>query len=336
MGEPGVFYWSFLVALVVTAFSLPLVLLLVGRRALDHPNERSSHSVPTPRIGGIGVLMGLVAGWSVLLEPPLEVAVAAAILLGLVGLLDDFNSLSAWPRLLAQLVVGSIVGAVISNGEHSWVLLGVTASSAVITAAYTNAFNFMDGVNGLSGLCVLVVGGTYLVAAVQLGQSFLAVGALLLLGTAAGFLLWNATGRVFLGDVGSYAYGGFIAALAVSGGVEGVEWPVLMGPLLIYFLDTGTTLLRRAGGGRSLMAAHRDHAYQRLCMNGVPHLGSAAIVAIASLGTAVGGFLIAGGHVATGVAAWLGISSVYLTLPSLLDRTGLLRDAGQQIDRLSP
>ena len=103
---------------------------------------------------------------------------------------------------------------------------------------------------------------------------------LVLAGAAVGFLPWNAPrATVFLGDVGSYGIGGFIAGLSALAAVWGLPWWWAAAPLVVYGADTGWVLLKRARAGRPLTEAHREHAYQRLVDGGWPHVASSALCA---------------------------------------------------------
>lgn len=251
-----------LVSFVVTVSLAPLVrTALLRRGVLDIPNERSSHGIPVPRGGGIASLGGtLVALVFVAFRhedaPWLVLAVAGA--LGLVGLVDDYKSLPATVRLAAQIAAGTIMGAFVGGGW--WVALGAVAIPFIV-----NVVNFMDGINGITSLTMAVWGATALVLGqTQAVPSLSLVGALAA-GSALGFLPWNfPAARLFLGDVGSYLFGGIAAAGLLIGWHGGVPVVILAAPLTLYVIDTMTVLAKRVVRGDSLFVAHREHVYQRL------------------------------------------------------------------------
>ena len=269
-------FWVALgMSLVLTGLAVPLL-----RRwsVIDRPNHRSSHIVPVPRGGGAAVMVAVVAGAAVGGWPDVWPVVIPAVLLAIVGLTDDLRSLPARLRLTAQLVVGA--------GLCAWVAGGGTASGSSLPillvigtvgfVGFVNAFNFMDGINGISALNAMVSGAWF----AWLGHSSDLPGLLVIgsvaAGGALGFLPWNATARVFLGDVGSYGIGALLAGAAIFAWAGGVPSLLAIAPLLVYLADTSWVILRRARAGKSLLEAHREHAYQRLVQQGWSHLAAAA------------------------------------------------------------
>lgn len=306
----------FLVSLTVGLIVQPLLIpWLRSRGVLDIPNERSSHATVTPRGGGIavvaalatGLLLGRQGGWDV------AVILLIAVILGAVGLIDDFRGLSAKARLAILLLVGAAAGLLLGS-SHS-LLLAVPVMVAW-TAAYVNAFNFMDGINGISGLSGLVAGVAYLF----MGYSFespglVALGAALA-GACLSFLPFNLPrARVFLGDVGSYSVGFVIAACAWIAWAADAPPVLAIAPTSVYLVDTGVTLLRRAREGEPLMEAHRSHTYQRLVTSGWSHAVVATCVAlITSLVTATIWLNYDWGQTMVGVFIAAGILAIYAFL----------------------
>lgn len=240
--------------------------------------------------------------------------VAASGVLGAVGRLDDVANLPAAPRLGAQLVVGAAVGAV-SGG-----VLGA-AVGAVSTPAVVNAFNFMDGINGISGgtsvAWGLLVGCEKSLASSLRAQAFVSAG------MGLGFLPHNVPkASMFLGDVGSYLLGAGIAVTIIQSAFDGGQVaPRALGrtlaPLAPYLADTGTTIIKRAVRGESLTVAHREHAYQRLLhASGGPHWAVAAFAAGAS---ALSGLA---GRSRFGMAAIVPIVALYLSAPDIVGVLG--------------
>lgn len=277
------------VACLVTVATAPIVRhALLRQGVMDVPNERSSHSVPVPRGGGIACMAGLAAGVVVAAAQQRQVPwlpLAGVALLAGVGFADDRGSLRPSQRLGVQVVVGALVGGVI--GGPWWILAGAIALPVTV-----NAVNFMDGINGITGLNAVLWG----VVAMYLGH---ASGALMVIGAAAagaslGFLPWNApVARLFLGDVGSYFFGALIGVGILEGAHEGVRPLLLVAPLSVYLADTGVTLVRRALRGAPLTTAHREHAYQRLVdQTRLPHVAVAAATALLALAITVAWWLL--------------------------------------------
>jgi UDP-N-acetylmuramyl pentapeptide phosphotransferase/UDP-N-acetylglucosamine-1-phosphate transferase len=246
-------------------------LLRRGRLPMDHPNERSLHVTPTPRIGGLGILAGVgVAAWWLagagLLQPVLPV-VLAAFALAAVSVLDDVRGLPLALRFLAHFVAA--VASLLALGLSGWALVGGTLAVVWMT----NLYNFMDGADGLAG-GMAVIGFGALALAAWLGDSpGLAVFCAAIAAAALAFLRFNfSPARVFMGDAGSIPLGFLAAALGILGARQNV-WPGLF-PLLVFspfIVDASVTLARRALCGEKIWQAHRSHYYQRVVLLGATH-----------------------------------------------------------------
>jgi UDP-N-acetylmuramyl pentapeptide phosphotransferase/UDP-N-acetylglucosamine-1-phosphate transferase len=212
--------------------------------------------------------------------------------------------------------VGSLVDGTVGT------LWGAVAGAAVF-AVLVNVVNFMDGINGITAATMTVWGVTaMLVSRSHDVPGLLTLGALTA-GCALGFLPWNApVARLFLGDVGSYLFGGLVAGGVVLGWHSGAAVAALLAPMSIYLVDTGSTLVRRARRGESLLTAHRDHVYQRVvAVAALPHfVVAAAAAALAATVTAMWMNLAA---VPAAVGTVL-VALVYLGLPRVaaLSRRG--------------
>jgi UDP-GlcNAc:undecaprenyl-phosphate/decaprenyl-phosphate GlcNAc-1-phosphate transferase len=265
----------FAVATILAWGSLPfLVQVLRHFSVLDQSNERSSHTGIVPRGAGLAVGFGcLVAVQISPTSTQLQVSSAACLTLGLLGFADDVRSLSPRVRLATQLLVGALVAITFSTKfltvSVAPLLFGVIAALWIPT--YVNAFNFMDGINGMSAAQAVVAGLWYAYLGNKSSFGDLEVLGLALAGSSLGFLPHNfPRARVFLGDAGSYFLGTGIALCVVFGAARGLSSVQLLAPTLLYLADTGVTLARRAIAGKPLMQAHQDHFYQRLAL-GVSH-----------------------------------------------------------------
>lgn len=246
---------------------------------LDQPNERSSHQRATPRGGGLSfiiatlVVLPFVGGSVSTFGFPI---VLIPLPLAVVGLVDDRVGLPAGLRFAAQLTTGFCLAVAMGLS------VSVAPFAAVFVAAMINAVNFMDGLDGLVGSCLML---WLALAGVLLQQPLL----LVLSAAVAGFLIWNwSPARLFMGDVGStylgavMASGLLLAATQPSFQVSLGLWLAAL-PLLA---DAGLCLWRRLLAGQKLWHAHRLHLYQRLHQAGWNH-GSVALLYAGATSVAV-------------------------------------------------
>ena len=262
------------IGLVAAAVSWLAVIVLARApwivRLADHPNERSLHATPTPRIGGLGIGLGVAAGAFVAGSGKVETGLLlVAFALLVLSLADDVRSLPASLRLGAHLAAAIAAALLVAPGLGPGGLV-----AAVLAIAWSaNLFNFMDGADGLAG-GMAALGFAFLgVAAGSFGEIALATTCMLLAAASAGFLAHNfPPARVFMGDAGSIPLGFLAAALGLSGWVAGA-WPPWF-PFLVFSpfaVDATFTLLRRAAARERVWQAHRSHLYQRLVLSGWSH-----------------------------------------------------------------
>lgn len=254
--------------------------IAVARNILDIPNPRSSHDIPTPRGGGVAILIAFLFGvfWLYIRgEMPGQLFVVLCLgssLVSGIGLWDDMNHVPPWGRLIVHFFAAGIAGYYIiacyqspryaGFGQYSliiWIILVIT------TVWCLNLFNFMDGIDGLAASeTISVAWGAAMIIFMQHG-AILEFVLLLLLGVScSGFLFWNwPPARIFMGDVGSGFLGYVLAVFALltsaSGKLSLWGWVILFGCFLV---DATITLIRRVVRGENFMKAHRSHAYQIL------------------------------------------------------------------------
>lgn len=268
-----------LVGFVVTSATLPpLIWLLRRREILDLPNNRSSHKAAIPRGAGLALALGIAA---VLLATSTFALAAWVTVIGFtaVGAWDDVSSLSVRPRLAAQaaLAAAASVLLLVPLGRN---LLYWTLPCAILVVAVTNAANFMDGINGISGLHAALWGVTYAIMVAGDGLTDWSVLGVALTATAIAFLPWNIVkARVFLGDSGSYLIGGIVGVFAICATVTIGLIPALI-PLSIYAADTSVVLVRRFARHERLGVAHHEHVYQRMLEKGWGHLRTAIVTSL--------------------------------------------------------
>jgi UDP-N-acetylmuramyl pentapeptide phosphotransferase/UDP-N-acetylglucosamine-1-phosphate transferase len=265
---------------------------------LDHPGHRSSHQHPTPRTGGLAIIVSLAAAM-VVLDPPLRSMRALgglALVLAALGFADDIFSLPASIRFVVQFVIAASasylfplhLGGVAQAGEPMfWVSLGV---STLFVVGFINFFNFMDGINGIASFQGLI-GGTAICAMILIaggevhrgdggGASLSAGLAAAIAGACIGFLPHNfPRARMFMGDAGSTVLGFLLAVLGlkaagespVPGGGMEIPWIAMVLPLGVFIYDPVVTLLKRMRHRQHVATAHREHHYQLLIRSGLSH-----------------------------------------------------------------
>jgi Fuc2NAc and GlcNAc transferase len=269
-----------LIAAVATVSGLLTAVLrryALARSLMDVPNARSSHTVPTPRGGGVAIVL------SVLLALPLLHAMGmvatqhvwgllgAGGLVALVGFLDDHGHIAARWRLLAHFAAAAWALAWL-GGLPPLDLLGTTVEpgwvgsglAAVYLVWVLNLYNFMDGIDGIASVEAICVGAGGAALYWLNGQPALAVLPLVLAAAVAGFLYWNfPPARIFMGDAGSGFLGIALGVMSLQAGWVSPDlfwsWTILLG---VFVTDATVTLLRRLLRGEKVYQAHRSHAYQ--------------------------------------------------------------------------
>jgi UDP-N-acetylmuramyl pentapeptide phosphotransferase/UDP-N-acetylglucosamine-1-phosphate transferase len=264
---------SFGAALVVLGW---LVRSRLARFALDHPNRRSLHHAPTPRVGGIGVLVGVALALATVGADTVPVLGAGLALLATVSLADDMRSIGVAARLTTHLVAAGLLAAAVVYTQMG---LAPTIVVALGVAWMINLYNFMDGSDGLAGGMALFGFSFYGLAAWLGGHEAYALLNLSIAASAAAFLCFNFhPARIFLGDIGAVPLGYLAAALGLIGWNREL-WPLWF-PLLVFspfIVDASLTLARRAARRERVWEAHFDHYYQRLIRMGWGHRRTALI-----------------------------------------------------------
>lgn len=275
----------------LTRFLIPV---LTKKSLIDHPNERSSHIVPTPRGGGWAIVVPILAvliyksivnewadvGWAV---------IVGAIVLSAISWLDDVRSLSVKVRLLIQFTVVVIVVAMTPfELIQSLAILPTIILSIILVLAWVwfiNLYNFMDGIDGISSVeTIFICVGIAAVYWISEGQETdMPMLALIIASATAGFLFWNwSPAKIFMGDIGSVFLGFIIGWLLIGLAMNG-HWAAAFILPLYYLADTTITLCRRALRGDRFWEAHREHFYQRAHQAGLSHRSVVYRIAIGNL-----------------------------------------------------
>jgi Fuc2NAc and GlcNAc transferase len=293
-------YWWVAVAVVVFSFALTHVLrrYALHKSLLDIPNGRSSHTIPTPRGGGVAIVISYLAALVWLLSAGLVgrdlflAMFGAGALIAALGFLDDHGHIAARWRLLGHffaaawalfwlggLPVISVFGMTLAPG------LVVNVLAAFYLVWLLNLYNFMDGIDGIASveaICVCI--GAAIIYALS-GFATLMWLPVLLACAVAGFLIWNfPPARIFMGDAGSGFLGIMLGCLSLQAAWISSQflwvWLILLG---VFIVDATVTLIRRLVRGDKVYEAHRSHAYQFASRRFGKHLPVTSAVGVINL-----------------------------------------------------
>jgi UDP-N-acetylmuramyl pentapeptide phosphotransferase/UDP-N-acetylglucosamine-1-phosphate transferase len=274
----------------------------VARGILDVPNERSSHDSPTPRGGGVvivlvvlavfalyGLLSGNTTGWPF---------IAASIVLAIVSWLDDLYSIPFYLRLFVHLAVAVVFvfsvgsfGSIAIPGFSNPIVFG--GYGPLLTVGWIvwmiNAYNFMDGIDGIAGIQGVVAGIAWAVFGIITPSTALVVFGGTLAAVCLGFLVFNwSPAKIFMGDVGSSFLGFAFAVLPLLAitdaniAIKGQFAYAAMAFVWLFFADTVITLIRRIFERKRFWNAHREHLYQRMVIAGMSHARVSTIYGLAA------------------------------------------------------
>ena len=238
----------------------------LGRRLLDEPGERRSHSEPTPRGGGVAIVLALLVAMAALAArvpqwvPLLGLVGAGLILVAATGWIDDHRPLSPWLRLAVHALSAALLAlaCIVAGAGVAQALAGFALALVLV-----NVWNFMDGIDGLAASQAALAAAAFALASPAAGIAWWLGWALC--AACLGFLPFNfPRARIFLGDVGSGALGYVLAVLATlaSRGEAGRAWVLL--PLSAFLVDAALTLGTRIVRGERWWTPHVQHLYQRL------------------------------------------------------------------------
>jgi len=284
--------FAFLLAGVLTLLLVPLTIRLANRvGAIDLPNERSLHDVPIPRLGGLAILVGVLAAGLIWLpwEGESRAILIGAVVIALVGFGDDVFDLSPLPKLAGQtaaVIIPVAAGVTVENftfpffgrltpGSVDLLTLpwgGVVNLGEVATVlgivAVINVINLIDGVDGLAAGVCLISALTLAVVALSLDRTAAGVLAALTAGASLGFLRHGfPPASTFMGDTGSNLLGYLLGAVAVQGALKTNAVVALFLPLIVLavpILDTGFVVAKRLKYRRPFYKADRSHFHHRM------------------------------------------------------------------------
>ena len=291
-------------ALCVFLMSATITRLLVKNAekiaAIDVPNERSSHSTPTPRGGGLAFVISSIVGFALLLAKP-EISksefgalIVAGLLVALTGYLDDHQKISGASIRLVIHALGAIVILGFIGVPSDFEIFRFHVQSGVILAIFgvlylvwlLNLFNFMDGTDGIAAsetIFVCVAGA--LLKLHSTSSSSPSNGTLILASAVIGFILYNwSPAKIFMGDIGSGYLGIVIGGLSLMAAKQNPDlfwaWIILLG---VFVSDATVTLIRRLARKKKPHVAHRSHAYQHLAIKLNSHAKVSLIVLVVNV-----------------------------------------------------
>ena len=292
--------------LIVLLVMPSVIMISKSKNLVDVPNDRSSHTRITPRLGGIAIIGGLLLGlltWGYTnLFAEIHLVLAAIVVLFAVGLKDDLITISPINKLLGQLIAAALV---ISSGIYLTNLQGVMGInelpswfsilfSLFVIVVIINSFNLIDGINGLSSSIALLISlllGSWFYIVGTISYAFLAYA---LAGAMIGFLKFNITpAKVFMGDSGSLVAGLIVSVLIIQfielhltldspytfDGVPAIAISLLIFPLF----DTLRVFIMRIAKGRSPLSPDRHHLHHLLIDAGYSHMQATSIIVVVSI-----------------------------------------------------
>lgn len=288
----------------VAAFALtglltwPIRALAIRLGAMDHPNlDRKSQTAPVPYLGGIAIALGIsiTTAAAVLIsnanhsttsetntqQTTIRLAaqiILPALALGAMGLYDDLKSLPAWPRLLAQTLVGTALASfIINTGTQGTAFASPTINTAITIfwiVGICNSINFFDNLDGAaSGTAAIAALGIFVIA-FDRGQELVSALSIVTAGATIGFLMWNKSpAKIYMGDAGALFLGVIISVLtirlnpAITPTWKSLTIPVIL--LALQLLDTTTAVISRLSRKLSPLTGGKDHLSHRLVRSGL-------------------------------------------------------------------
>lgn len=287
--------------------------------ALDEPNARSLHHKVTPRTGGVGVMLAILAIW---LSSQMSLIWGLLLaVLAMVSLLDDMYGLAVYIRFLTHLMVAILFTFLCLNLTSLYMQIAII----LLIVWMINLYNFMDGADGLAGGMAVIGFTAFAIAAYCSDDVVLALASSSIASAALAFLCFNFyPSKIFMGDTGSIAFGFLAASIGVYG-YQHLVWKWWF-PMLVFspfIVDASVTLFKRAIRREKLWQAHREHYYQRLVQMGWGHKKTAlAEYALMAFFSILALFILRASDIT--VTIFIGLSLViFFTLMRLIDQKWL-------------
>lgn len=313
------FFGTALMSFAATGFMLRV---LKRKGIVDTPNERSSHQIPTPRGGGMAVILVILAtaglSFGEALSGYLWLFIATLLLAGICWI-DDLKGLTARLRLLSQFIaVGLVFWAMPTSSPYFHGLLPAWLDSfiaIILWVWFINLFNFMDGIDGITAVEASSIGlGLFLLMILGASQITHGLLGLVIAAAALGFLWWNwHPAKLFLGDVGSVPLG-FLLGWMLLQVLASPLWLIALILPLYYLADATLTLLRRGFKGERVWLPHREHFYQQATGRGLSHAHVTLVIAGVNIVLIGWAFLSLSQPLFAGIGAALSVASALLYL----------------------
>jgi UDP-GlcNAc:undecaprenyl-phosphate GlcNAc-1-phosphate transferase len=332
----------------IAAFALtglltwPVRALAIKLGAMDRPNmARKIQAEPVPYLGGVAIALGVstvtfgalffTSNPDVIIERGL-VAIIPAIILGLIGLIDDLKSLAPWPRLLIQTIVGSAIAFIIVQNGTIGTPFGSSSLNTFVSIVWIvgicNSINFFDNLDGAaSGAVGIAALGVFYIA-FDRGQELVSALTIVTAGATLGFLMWNKSpAKIYMGDAGALFLGVIIsvATIRLNPGITPI-WQSLAIPVMLLavpLLDTCVAVFSRLSRGLSPLTGGKDHLSHRLVRAGLSRrraavslwsasgVSAVAAVCLYEYADSVGSLLIGGFAL-----VWIVALGLFLRTPS--------------------
>ncbi|MEK4029822.1 MraY family glycosyltransferase [Pseudobacillus sp. FSL P4-0506] len=281
---------SFIAALIITPFVIKFA-IKIG--AVDKPNERKVHQTLMPRLGGLAIFIGVVAGFFAagLYEERVATISIGALLIIALGILDDLYELSAKIKFIGQILIAILI---VSSGLtidfimipfiNEKIQLGFLAYPFTVfwIVGITNAVNLIDGLDGLAaGISSIGIASIAILAAFS-GKELILTLALIVLGSTLGFLRYNFhPAKIFMGDTGALFLGYVIAILSLLGLYKSVTLFSIVIPIIILgvpVFDTAFAIIRRIINKKPISAPDKSHLHHRILDLGLSHRNTVLVI----------------------------------------------------------
>ena len=321
-------WWEYLAAFLVTTFLCGMLTPLAMRYALrtnvlDHPGGHKSHQEAVPYLGGVAIVGTFTAAVLVmsLLQPPhsgrseLLAVLAIAVLLSLVGLIDDLKKVSAAWRLVAEIMAAVLVWSLGSGTDVTTIEVVDLGLTILWFVGITNAFNLLDNMDGLSAGLAAISSLTVFAIAAENGQFLVAALAIAIAGCSAGFLRYNFyPARIYMGDGGALFIGFLVAYIGIKlrfdgGRLLGAMVPILACSAAVF--DTSLVVIARLAASRSPFQGGQDHLSHRLVGLGLRVPVAVGVIYLAAIGVGVLAYVISNSEP---TSAWVLIGLIVVTL----------------------
>ena len=295
---------SFITAFCLTFVAIPSIILVAHKkRLMDEPGERTSHSVSTPSLGGIGIFAGML--FSIILWTPfqflgdLQYILCAFLIIFLIGVRDDLDPISPTKKLLGELLAASILvfkanvkltslyGIFGIYELHPLVSIGLTIFTVIVII---NAFNLIDGINGLSGSIGVLISTVLGIWFYKIGRLDMAILSFAMVGSLVAFLKYNISpAQIFMGDTGSLLIGLMVSILAIQfielqKTITNPDLVIKAAPaftiatLILPLFDTLRVFTIRLYHGKSPFYPDRSHIHHLLIDSGYSHMKATIIL----------------------------------------------------------